>query len=793
MSRTRTILVLTLGGALAASFVACGSGESASTPTGSGDPTSPTADGPPSGPHGGTGDRPAAAGELHMQLDLVDVAHLADIDHGGLYMDFGTPARAKYTMGAWQGGSAGRAGWLSDGVDGDETFTRAGESGRVYFDLREAGAITLRLRMRAVGSRHLQMFVNNRSLETGIDLTSDTEFRDYDLAVPASLVHTGENALLLRFGGTVAVGDENVSVELSSIRVIAGTPTPDEHFVAPDYDSLVTRLEIDGTTRRAIAVRAPTLVSYFVEVPEHAHFVFGVGGEGTPTGATAHVVITPEGGEASEVFTGPVAGLWNDQSIDLATWSGQVVRIELRVDGTSEGRIGWAVPAIMVDPPVVAAAGEPIRNVVLILIDTLRASKLRAYEPRSRVRTPVLDGIIEHSTLFEHAQSEENWTKPSVASVLTGLTPATHGTKTDAARLPDSAEMVSEAFDAAGFATGSFIANGYVSDRFGFDQGWDHYTNMIRENRSTEAESVYREAGDFIEQHRSERFFVYVQTIDPHVPYDPPDEYLHLYDARTDYSGQVRNRMTADLLEGAKRNPPRVTFDASDVTRLTALHDGEISYHDHWMGEFFTRLDQLGVGSDTLFVITADHGEEFHEHGSWGHGHSVYQELLHVPLIFYRPGMVPEGQRISRTVSTLFVSQSIVDAAGIPGMTHAEGRSLMPDVRGDVPTGFQVAFSDFLDDRRVILAGRWKMIMNGSNTKMFDLGTDPGERTEVTDMTRWPIAERYCRILLGQYLGATDRGRWWSATQSSATHFQTQETDVDEALRAQLRALGYAN
>jgi arylsulfatase A-like enzyme len=211
------------------------------------------------------------------------------------------------------------------------------------------------------------------------------------------------------------------------------------------------------------------------------------------------------------------------------------------------------------------------------------------------------------------------------------------------------------------------------------------------------------------------------------------------------------------------------------------------------MGEFFTRLDQLGVGSDTLFVITADHGEEFHEHGSWGHGHSVYQELLHVPLLFYRPGMVPEGQRISRTVSTLFVSQSVVDAAGIPGMTHAEGRSLMPDVRGDVPTGFQVAFSDFLDDRRVIRAGRWKMIINGSNTKMFDLQDDPGERTEVTDMTRWPIAERYCRILLGQYLGARDRGRWWSATQSDATHFQTEETDVDEALRAQLRALGYAN
>src|SRR5262249_21233265 len=160
--------------------------------------------------------------------------------------------------------------------------------------------------------------------------------------------------------------------------------------------------------------------------------------------------------------------------LDLAAYTGQVVRLELRVDGNWAGRIGWAVPAIMVDPPEVAAAGEPVRNVVVILIDTLRASKLRAYEPSSRVHTPVFDALGEHGTLFMRAQAEENWTKPSVASVLTGLTPATHGCKTDAARLPDGAEMVSEAFDAAGFATGSFIANGYVSDRFGFDQGWDY-------------------------------------------------------------------------------------------------------------------------------------------------------------------------------------------------------------------------------------------------------------------------------------------------------------------------------
>jgi arylsulfatase A-like enzyme len=799
--RTRSLVLALLAAAVAGLFVACGSsGESASsggggteTPSGGGGGTGTgTGEGsgetPAAPAHGGTGDRPAQAADLRMQLEMLDVAHLADIDHEGLYMDFGSPARAKYTMGAW------RSGWGADGVDGDETYTYASETGRVYFTLTgEPGPLTVRLRMRAVGSRRLQVFVNNQTLPEGIELAEAAEFRDYDVSVPASMVRRGENMLLLRFGGTTQVDGHNVSVAMSTIRVISGTPAASDHFVGPDYDTLVARMELDGTTRRALAVRAPTTVSYYVDVPEHAHFVFGVGGEGTSGSATAHVSATPEGGTASEIWTGPIASLWNDQSIDLASFAGQVVRLDLRVEGTWEGRIGWAVPAIMVDPPQVATAGDPVRNVVVILIDTLRASKLRAYNPQSRVQTPVFDRLAQHGTLFARAQSEENWTKPSVASVLTGLTPATHGCKTDAARLPDSAEMVSEAFDAAGFATGSFIANGYVSDRFGFDQGWDYYTNFIREERSTHAEDVYRAAGDFIEQHHDERFFVYVQTIDPHVPYDPPVEYLRMYDPRTDYVGQVQPRLTADLLERAKRTPPQVTFNPSDITRLTALHDGDITYHDHEMGEFLARLEQLGVADDTLFVITADHGEEFQDHGSWGHGHSVYQELLHVPLLFYRPGHIPEGHRIERTVSTMFISQSVVDAAGIPGMTHAEGRSLMPDIRGEVPTGYQVAFSDMLDDRRVIRAGRWKMIMNGNNTKMFDLQEDPREEHEVTDMTHWPVAQRYCRILLGQYLGAQDRGHWWSASQHAAGSLHTEDAQVDETLRAQLRALGYAN
>lgn len=780
MSRTTKLFCLLAVGLGLGVFAACGDSGSES----SGEGTSGEGEeGTTAGSAPSQGDAPAAAASLRMQQDLLEMAHLADVEHHGLYIDFGTPARMKYTNGHW------RQSWGSDAADGDETYTNATETARVYLPIRQPGAITLRLRARAVGSRRLQIFVNNRSLPEGITLAEGTEFRDYDIAVPAEMVRAGENYLLLRFGGTTRVGDENVAAQVSSLRVIPGAPSEGERFLAPDLAALVAQTDVGGTERRALAVRAPTTIAYHVEIPQGGRLVFGVGAEGDTTGARARVVVQPEGGEAAEVYSAAVGNRWDDQSVDLARFAGQVARIDLVAEGTGEGgRVAWAVPAIMVAPPQVAEL-RPVRNVVVLLIDTLRASKLRPYNPQSRVRTPVLDRIASEGTLFEAAQSQENWTKPSVASVLTGLTPMTHGAKTDAARVPDAAEMVSEVFDAAGFATGSFLANGYVSDRFGFDQGWDHYTNYIRENRSTEAENVFGEAGNFIEQHRDERFFVYIQTIDPHVPYDPPAEFLQMYDSRTDYAGQVRPRMTGDLLERAKRNPPAVTFDASDRRRLEALHDGEISYHDRELGRFLERLQALGVADDTLLVITSDHGEEFGEHNSWGHGHSVYQELLGVPLIFWRPGSVP-AQRVAHTVSTVSVSPTVLQLAGVPGLNGAEGRSLVPDIRGEVPRGPQVAFSDFLDDRRVIRAGRWKLILRGHNPTMFDLETDPGEQREL-DMNRHPIAARYLRVLIGQYLGALDRGSWLSADQRARAQMGSEAAVLDAETCAQLRALGY--
>ncbi len=770
--------------ALAASSLlvwACGGGDKPAAPSASPEPESAEPAFEPT-PAAAPADQPGTDDGLRPHMNLGNLAHMADVDQGGLFIDFGTPAADKYVSGGF------KTGWGKAGTEGDTTYTHvASETGRVYFPIEGDGPHTLSFRVKPVGTRNMQIFLNGDSLPL-VRMQQGGGFQVHDVEVPAESVKDGENHLLLRFGGTSKVGGEDVSVAMDYIQVRRGPPAAEGQGAVPRYAQLSADLDVGGVKRKALVVKAPTRLSWYLEVPPKAALSFRVGQAGA-TGGKARITATTEGGEPEQLFESALDGSWKAGVLKLDHLQNQVVRLDLTSEGA--GAVGWASPTLLVPEQKVAKV-EPVKNVVVLLIDTLRADKLRAYDKQSRVETPALDQFAKEGTVFENAQSPENWTKPSVASVLTGLYPVTHQTKKSESKLPDSALMVSEVYKNAGFATATFLANGYVSDKFGFKQGWDHYTNYIREKKSTEAGNVFKEAGDWIEKHKDERFFVYIQTIDPHVPYDPPEEFLKKYDAR-EYSGVVGPRKTPDLLEKAKRKPPKVTFNARDRERLEALHDGEISYHDSEMGKLVERLKAHGLYDQTLFVVTSDHGEEFYEHGSYGHGHSVYQEMIHVPLMFRLPGVVPAGQRIGETVGTLDIPPTILAATGVAVPDVMEGVNRMPHMMGDVPAGPAVGFSDFLDDRRVIRAGRWKLILRGINATFFDLQRDPGEQKELP-VEQHPIAMRYLRTMLGQFVGASDLKNWLSPEQTGEKKtLQQEDTVIDESTREGLKALGYAN
>jgi choline-sulfatase len=765
----RAVWLLLLG----LSAMACGKKDAAST------------DGPAA-----QGDRPAdqpkAFDDYTTHLDLWEHAHLAEIDHHGLYIELGTLGRAKYTYGDW------RSGWGKDGQSGADAFSHANsDSSRIYFHVDKVEPLTMRLRMKPIGTGVVTPYLNGEALAAV--RFEGNDFKDYDVSVPAERVELGENRLMLRFGGTTNVNGETLAAAVASIRVAPATVTmAGAEYSAPRYAELRTEIAVGGVQRRALAVRTPTMLTWYLEVPPGGKLGFGVGVSGDKAkGGKARVVITPEGGQAKELFNAALTAEWRDQVLGLDDYAGKVVRIDMRAEGeVGAGRVAWSTPALLLPSKALEKPTKTAKNVVVLLIDTMRAKSLKPFNPQTRVKTPVLDQIAAQGAVFEACQAPENWTKPSTASLLTGLHPVTHGAKTDGAMVPKGATLLGEALKESGFATASFIANGYVSDKFGFNQGWDYYTNYIREKKSTDAENVFKEAGDWIEQHKDERFFAYVHTIDPHVPYDPPESFLGMY-MKSAYAGQVAPRKTPDQLAEAKHTPPKINFNAADKQYLRDLYDGEVSYHDHYLGLFIERLKKLGAYDDTLFVITADHGEEFDEHGSWGHGHSVYQELLWIPYIVRLPGVIPAGKRIPQAVSTLSIFPTVLEAAGLPAQSQLEDKSHLSWLRGAPAPAVPVAFSDFLDDRRVIRAGRWKLILRGTNETMFDLGSDPDEQREL-DRSKVPVAARYTTLMLGQFLGARDRRTWLRGGQGGGVRFEKENANIDETLREQLKAIGYA-
>ncbi|MET0388394.1 MAG: sulfatase [Polyangiales bacterium] len=727
-------------------------------------------------------ERPAETDRLQVHLDLEAHVHLADVEHHGLSIDLGTPARMKYSLGAW------RTGWGKDGREDGTTYSEVtSNAARLFIPLSGGEACTVRVRLKSKGSANVQVFLNNESLASAA--LAPQGFAEYDFPVPAGVGHAGENQLMLRFAELERANDAAPFVWIDWVKVVPdgdGSPAAREPV---HYDALVTELAVGGYKRRAITLPAESSLTYYVELPPAAKLAFRAAA--VDGGICASVRITPEGGRPVELWRGDLIDAWQVQQLPLDAFAGQVVKLELKAEGRGVG--GFATPQILAPDPVVPPppSDNPPRSVVLLLVDTLRADHLHAYNPQTRVQTPELDAFATQSAVFEAAQSPENWTKPAVASVLTGLYPSSHGTKGSDAQLVDEALLVSEAFKSAGFATATFIANGYVSDKFGFNQGWDSYTNYIREKRSSNAEHVLRDAASWIEAHKQERFFVYIQTIDPHVPYDPPEEFLSLYQSEP-YSGPIRPRQTADQLERAKQVPTKLRLVDTDRQYIEALYDGEISFHDRAFGAFVERLKRSGVYDKTLVIVTADHGEEFLDHKSWGHGHTVYQELLAVPFIArYPPSIKP--QRVRPTVSTVDIAPTALALAGVPVPDVMEGVDRTRLMRGGAAPPLTAAFSDFLDDRRVVRAGRWKLIMRGLTPTLFDLDTDPHEQVEL-ELKAHPIALRYCRVLLGTFLGARDRGDWLNPTPAQQSiALRGGPADLDEATRGGLRALGYAN
>jgi arylsulfatase A-like enzyme len=339
-------------------------------------------------------------------------------------------------------------------------------------------------------------------------------------------------------------------------------------------------------------------------------------------------------------------------------------------------------------PPIAATSPRP--SVLIYLVDTLRVDHLGVYGYR-RPTSINIDAFARDSVVFTRAIAQSGWTKTSIASILTGLVPFHHGTLDADDALPPSIPTLPTMLGAAGYSRFAAVANGSVGPEFGFARGFEPFVNLAG-GSTEEAGAVARVVVESFQawldkRPRNKPFFAYVHTIDPHASYSAPQPYAREFSSRLktalDRPGQAA---IATLLKAR----PELTVE--DVRAdLMARYDAEIVYNDAMFGRAIADLKRRGLYDSTLIIFTSDHGEEFLDHGYWEHGHSVYPEILHVPLIVKFPHNRNAGTVVDTNVQHVDLVPTILEAARAGGAWKLDGMPLM-----DVPAAAERPIVSYL-------------------------------------------------------------------------------------------------
>ncbi len=402
----------------------------------------------------------------------------------------------------------------------------------------------------------------------------------------------------------------------------------------------------------------------------------------------------------------------------------------------------------------VPAGGEPVaelNNVVVIVVDALRADRVRGRR-NGMPLMPKTARFAKEALCFTNAVSQASWTKPSMVSIFTSLYPDTHGVQFGIQKkvvegqdlvvdgVPDAFETMAEYLKDAGYHTLAVQTNHQLKGEHGFDQGFDQY-------RFDKAAAADRVTDAAIEELAGvqEPFFLYLHYLDPHSPYDPPERYRGLF-------GPLPRATESDLallkpyneyyldkiLYDMKVHPEREkgSFSDSGKEYVRYLYDGEVRFADDEVARLIDFIERRFPGS--VIVFTADHGEEFWEHGSIGHGKSVYQESIHVPLVMKLPGWT--ARDVAGSAETVDILPTVAAYLGLPPNHHWQGRNLLPLLeKATLPDG--PVFAETRGSLAVfnlwaqsVALGTDKLVVKRAPDRVrleyYDLAADPFEQSD---------------------------------------------------------------
>ncbi len=427
-------------------------------------------------------------------------------------------------------------------------------------------------------------------------------------------------------------------------------------------------------------------------------------------------------------------------------------------------------------------------NVVLILVDTLRADRLHTYGNPVDV-SPHIDALAARGTLFEEAYSDSSWTIPSTVSVLTGLPSISHGVRGQLTQfMSEDLVSIAERFIDHGVDTAAFSCNPLVASGVNFDQGFQEY----RVYHWKSAAEIQGDLLAWLAARDGGRFFLYVHLVDPHDPYDPDPVQRERLAAHVPTDWKEESQL--DIATRLQEEPSAAEGVLAEAVSFNlALYDAEIASLDAALEPLFSALDERELMDRTVIALTSDHGEEFLEHGFVGHSMQVHEECVHVPLILAGPG-VPAGWRESGRVSNVDLGATLLRLAHIDrGSFQGFGDLLEP-----ASSGSAVHF----DTVRGIVyephENRWLSVgelfgMRAAHWQLHWSARSPakgGEIVRLWDLTSDPAATRDVAAehpdVVDQLRGELTRWIREAKARSSAT------LSDGEAEAVRLREAGYA-
>ncbi len=459
-------------------------------------------------------------------------------------------------------------------------------------------------------------------------------------------------------------------------------------------------------------------------------------------------------------------------------------------------------------------------NIIVVVADALRADHLSCYGYHRRTSAHI-DEFAEQCVLFESAFSASPTTISSIPSILTGLYPSLHGTGVDGNLLTLNLQRptIPQVLKRYGYTTVAFNTNPLVAGKYGYDRGCDerfdmfpsqseklitctikHSTNGIERAEVLRfhrpyvcSAAVNSKVGDWLAHNRRQPFFMWIHYMDTHAPYYPRDPYFSRYSADRSPM-QILNflRRFGDVFDRLHKGTGPLTVDQKEL--VVNCYDSEIGYFDQNFGLLLRLLSNRGLLDDTVIFLTADHGEEFWEHGAWGHFVRMYDFNLHVPLLMKCPGLSPVGRRISKQVRNIDIFPTILDLLDIAPQQELSGVSLLPyidepDSAAELPVvsegGGVVRLStgELIDRLYAIRTPDYKYIRNvtTNEAQLYRLKEDAMELNNAANQAGVEHIisdlERQMHERLGRGAVATSR---------------PEQPDFDEQMLERLKVLGYA-